>query len=86
MSEASGGGPHERTVGRADGRDTSDPVYEQAVRLVREGGRARLSTLQRHLFIGYNRAANLLETMERHGVLSTPDRNGERTVLPNYRS
>lgn len=70
----------DRLVGGADGRDTDDPVYEQAVQLVRAVGEARLSTLQRRLFIGYNRAANLLETMERHGVLGPPGRHGERKV------
>lgn len=57
-----------------------DPLYAQAVDLVR-AGKPSISYVQRHLRIGYNRAARLLETMEKAGVVSAADRLGVRTAL-----
>jgi recombination associated protein RdgC len=58
----------------------SDPLYEQAVNLVRTNQRASISLIQRHLRIGYNRAARLLEAME--GLVAGPmQSNGYRTLL-----
>lgn len=59
----------------------SDPLYDQAVEVVRTHQRASLSLVQRHLRIGYNRASNLLEAMEALGVVSNMASNGNRTVL-----
>ncbi len=47
----------------------SDPLYEQAVKIVRTGQRASIALVQRHLRIGYNRAARLIEAMETAGVV-----------------
>jgi DNA segregation ATPase FtsK/SpoIIIE, S-DNA-T family len=59
-----------------------DPVlYDKAVRIVTETRRASISGVQRHLRIGYNRAARLIEQMERDGVVSGPEHNGNRTVI-----
>jgi S-DNA-T family DNA segregation ATPase FtsK/SpoIIIE len=61
--------------------DESDPLYDQAVRIVTETRRASISGVQRRLKIGYNRAARLVEAMEAAGVVSPPEHNGDRTVL-----
>ncbi len=59
----------------------SDPLYEQAVEVVRTQQRASISLVQRHLRIGYNRAASLLEAMEVTKVVSMQASNGAREVL-----
>ena len=59
----------------------SDPLYDQAVRVVTETRRASISGVQRRLKIGYNRAANLVEAMEAAGIVSPPEHNGDRQVL-----
>jgi S-DNA-T family DNA segregation ATPase FtsK/SpoIIIE len=56
-------------------------LYDQAVRIVTESRRASISGVQRRLKIGYNRAARLIEEMEAAGIVSAPERNGDRTVL-----
>ncbi|MBB5610373.1 recombination associated protein RdgC [Janthinobacterium sp. S3M3] len=58
-----------------------DPLYTQAVDLVRTQERASVSLVQRHLLLGYNRAARLIEAMEAKGVVSVAASNGDRTVL-----
>ena len=59
----------------------SDPLYDQAVAIVLKTRRASISLVQRHLRIGYNRAARLIEQMERAGMVSTMQTNGNREVL-----
>ncbi|KAF1713618.1 cell division protein FtsK [Pseudoxanthomonas sangjuensis] len=59
----------------------SDPLYDEAVKIVTESRRASISGVQRRLKIGYNRAARLIEAMEAAGVVSPPEHNGDRTVL-----
>jgi len=59
----------------------SDPLYDQAVGVVLKHRRASISLVQRHLRIGYNRAARLLEQMEQSGVVSTMQSNGNREIL-----
>jgi S-DNA-T family DNA segregation ATPase FtsK/SpoIIIE len=59
----------------------SDPLYDEAVAIVLKSRRASISFVQRHLRIGYNRAARLLEEMERAGLVSTMQSNGNREVL-----
>ena len=59
----------------------ADVLFDQAVRLVTESRRASISSVQRHLRIGYNRAARLVEAMEAVGIVSSPEHNGDRTVL-----
>ncbi|MBI0420139.1 MAG: DNA translocase FtsK 4TM domain-containing protein, partial [Nitrosospira sp.] len=56
----------------------SDPLYDDAVALVLKSRRASISLVQRHLRIGYNRAARLIEEMERSGLVSTMQSNGNR--------
>jgi S-DNA-T family DNA segregation ATPase FtsK/SpoIIIE len=59
----------------------SDPMYDQAVAIVLQHRRASISLVQRHLRIGYNRAARLLEQMEMSGVVSSMSTNGNRDIL-----
>jgi len=56
-------------------------LYQQAVALVAREGKASTSFIQRHLQIGYNRAAKLIEQMEKEGVVSTANHVGKREVL-----
>jgi DNA segregation ATPase FtsK/SpoIIIE, S-DNA-T family len=58
-----------------------DEVYEDAVRVVVESGKASTSLLQRRLRLGYGRAARLLDLMERDGIISAPDGSKPREVL-----
>jgi S-DNA-T family DNA segregation ATPase FtsK/SpoIIIE len=58
-----------------------DAVYEDAVRIVVESGKASTSLLQRRLRLGYGRAARLLDLMERDGIISAPDGSKPREVL-----
>jgi S-DNA-T family DNA segregation ATPase FtsK/SpoIIIE len=59
----------------------SDPMYDQAVGVVLQHRRASISLVQRHLRIGYNRAARLLEQMEKSGLVSAMASNGNRDIL-----
>ena len=59
----------------------SDVLYDQAVEIVLKTRRASISLVQRHLRIGYNRAARLVEQMERAGIVSPMQTNGNREVL-----
>ena len=65
----------------ADGGDESDELYDKAVQIVTESRRASVSGIQRRLKIGYNRAARMVEDMERAGVVSEMQSNGSREVL-----
>ena len=58
-----------------------DALYDQAVRIVTESRRASISGVQRRLKIGYNRAARMIEEMERTGVVGPLESNGNREVL-----
>ena len=59
----------------------ADPLYDQAVEIVMRTRRASISLVQRHLRIGYNRAARLIEQMEQAGLVSSMQSNGNREVL-----
>jgi DNA segregation ATPase FtsK/SpoIIIE, S-DNA-T family len=59
----------------------ADPMYDQAVAIVLKTRRPSISLVQRHLRIGYNRAARLIEQMERAGMVSPMQTNGNREVL-----
>ncbi|MEQ3693081.1 MAG: DNA translocase FtsK 4TM domain-containing protein [Thalassolituus sp.] len=71
--------PGEGGAGSSDGEQ--DELYDIAVALVIESGKCSISSVQRKLRIGYNRAARLVETMEAAGVVSPPAHNGSREVL-----
>ena len=76
--------------GSVDGEDLSmsgdasaekDPMYDQAVEVVLKNRKASISLVQRHLKIGYNRAARLVEDMEKAGLVSSMSTNGQREIL-----
>ena len=58
-----------------------DPMYDQAVEVVLKNRRASISLVQRHLKIGYNRAARLVEDMEKAGLVSAMSGSGQREIL-----
>ena len=64
----------------------ADPLYDQAVEIVLKNRRASISLVQRHLRIGYNRAARLVEQMEAAGLVSPMQSNGNREVIAPSRS
>jgi DNA segregation ATPase FtsK/SpoIIIE, S-DNA-T family len=59
----------------------ADPMYDQAVAVVLKNRKASISLVQRHLRIGYNRAARLLEQMEQSGLVSSMQTNGNREIM-----
>ncbi|OQX44234.1 MAG: hypothetical protein B0D83_00115, partial [Candidatus Sedimenticola endophacoides] len=61
--------------------EDSDPLYDEAVQIVTESRRTSISGVQRRLKIGYNRAARLIEEMERTGIVTPAGSNGNREVL-----
>ena len=74
---------------RVDGEDAldgdvggeKDPLYDQAVEVVLKNRKASISLVQRHLKIGYNRAARLVEDMENAGLVSSMSSSGQREIL-----
>jgi S-DNA-T family DNA segregation ATPase FtsK/SpoIIIE len=68
-------------TGGAEPTGEKDPLYDQAVEIVLRTRRPSISLVQRHLRIGYNRAARLIEDMERAGMVSPMQTNGNREVL-----
>jgi S-DNA-T family DNA segregation ATPase FtsK/SpoIIIE len=64
-----------------EGGGESDPLYDQAVRIIIESRRASVSGVQRRLKIGYNRAARLVEEMEAAGLVGPLQPNGSREIL-----
>jgi len=77
------GPPSEGNGFGGDGEDDgeSDPLFDEAVRYVTESRRASISSVQRKLRVGYNRAARMIETMEQIGVVTPADGTGKREVL-----
>ena len=73
------GGDDEEGEGE-DGEDLTDAMYDLAVRLVTEHRQASISWLQRRLRVGYNRAARMIERMEREGVVSSPGAKGREVI------
>ncbi len=67
--------------GEPEGEAVDDDLYQEAVRVVCEAGRASTSTLQRRLRIGYGRAARLIDIMEKDGIVGPPDGTKPREVL-----
>ncbi len=80
--DGDGGGNGSNGNGGNSGSDgESDPLYDQAVEIVVKSRRASISLVQRHLRIGYNRSARLIEAMEKAGIVSAMDGRGGREVL-----
>jgi S-DNA-T family DNA segregation ATPase FtsK/SpoIIIE len=77
--DESGAGDVVNAAGQEGGE--ADPLYDEAVAIVVKSRRASISLVQRHLRIGYNRAARLIEEMERAGLVSAMQTNGNREVL-----
>ena len=75
--DAGNGGPG----GGGSGDGEADPMYDQAVAIVLQNKKASISLVQRHLRIGYNRAARLLEQMEKSGLVSALSPSGNRDLL-----
>jgi S-DNA-T family DNA segregation ATPase FtsK/SpoIIIE len=67
--------------GGEDSGGEKDPMYDQAVEVVLKNRKASISLVQRHLRIGYNRAARLLEDMEKAGLVSPMTADGKRDIL-----
>ncbi len=67
--------------GGAGGEDENDPMYDEAVKLVYESGKASTSLMQRRLRIGYGRAAHLIDLMERDGLVGPADGSRPRELL-----
>ena len=67
--------------GSSEQDDESDALYDEAVHYVTQSRRASISSVQRKLRIGYNRAARLIEAMEAAGVVTEMSSNGQREVL-----
>jgi len=79
--DAPGGEEGEGLAGEGGPDGEADPLYDQAVEVVLKTRRPSISLVQRHLRIGYNRAARLIEQMERSGLVSPMGANGNRDVL-----
>ena len=72
---------HDDEESEDEGEDLHDEMYDQAVRVVTESRQASISWLQRRLRVGYNRAARMIERMEREGVVSAAEGARPREVL-----
>ncbi|MDE2366844.1 MAG: DNA translocase FtsK 4TM domain-containing protein, partial [Betaproteobacteria bacterium] len=82
LEEESGAGENGSIDGAmGQGGGEADPLYDEAVAVVLKSRRASISLVQRHLRIGYNRAARLIEEMERAGLVSAMQTNGNREIL-----
>ena len=72
------GGDLSESGGKGDERD---PMYDQAIEIVLKNRKASISLVQRHLKIGYNRSARMLEDMEKAGLISAMSGSGQREIL-----
>ena len=64
--------------------DDGDPLYKEAIDLVRQEGRASISMLQRRLRIGYTRAARMIDTMEEKGMIGPTQPNSQVREVLDY--
>ena len=81
------GGTVDGDDGPSDGDGgEKDPMYDQAVEVVLKNRKASISLVQRHLKIGYNRAARLVEEMEKAGLVSAMSGSGQREILVPHRA
>ncbi len=81
VTEAQDDGETLALSGIAGASDGEKGLFDQAVDLVAREGKASTSFIQRHLSIGYNRAAKLIEQMEKEGIVSAANHVGKREVL-----
>ncbi len=81
LDAATGDGDDADASAGGEGGGEQDPMYDQAVEVVLKDRKASISYVQRKLRIGYNRSANLLEQMERAGLVSALTSSGQREVL-----
>lgn len=79
-------GANPALTGIAATGDGEKGLFDQAVALVSREGKASTSFIQRHLAIGYNRAAKLIEQMEKEGIVSSANHVGKREVLTRRKS
>lgn len=70
-----------KSSGGMDGGDETDALYDEAVRFVTESRKASISSVQRRFKVGYNRAARMIEDMEKAGIVGPAETNGSRAVL-----
>jgi S-DNA-T family DNA segregation ATPase FtsK/SpoIIIE len=68
-------------VNGGEGGEESDALYDEAVRFVTESRKASISSVQRRFKVGYNRAARMIEDMEKAGIVGPAETNGSREVL-----
>jgi S-DNA-T family DNA segregation ATPase FtsK/SpoIIIE len=81
LSEPADEAPAGSSSSRGNSENGEADLYTEAVSIVTQEGKASTSFIQRHLSIGYNRAAKLIEQMEKEGVISRADHVGRRKVL-----
>ena len=83
VTEGSDGGGEvfNAMFGGSSGEEKVDELYDQAVALVAREGKASTSFVQRYLQIGYNRAARIIEEMEKQGIISAASPTGKREIL-----
>ncbi len=81
LQDAGDGIPGIDSDPRGGDTEDQDPLFDEALRIVTETRRASISGVQRRLKIGYNRAARMIEEMERIGVVGPAETNGNREVL-----
>jgi S-DNA-T family DNA segregation ATPase FtsK/SpoIIIE len=81
IEDVTEGGFEDGEGGGGTGGGSGDEMYDKAVALVAREGKASTSFIQRHLQIGYNRAARIIEEMEKQGVVSRANHAGKREVL-----
>jgi DNA segregation ATPase FtsK/SpoIIIE, S-DNA-T family len=79
--EGNGGDSDPLFSGIAEASDTDKSLFDQAVAVVAREGKASTSFIQRHLNIGYNKAAKLIEQMEKEGIVGTANHVGKREIL-----
>lgn len=79
VAEDSGGSYDPDMTGGKDG--SGDELYDKALSIVLSEGKVSTSFIQRHLSIGYNRAAKIVDVMEKEGVISAPNHVGKREIL-----
>jgi S-DNA-T family DNA segregation ATPase FtsK/SpoIIIE len=82
VADGEGGAPWGDTGG--DGE--KDSLYDRAVEIVLSNNKASISLVQRHLSIGYNKSANLLDAMEKAGLVGPMNQRGQREILVPHRA